>query len=77
MNNIARMRWQLLRLGLGYDIRREFSTTDPRFYRWTQWIFLQIFNSWVDDQTGTARPIDDLIGEYASGQRPVPGARRG
>jgi len=43
--NIDTMRRQLLRLGLGYDTRRELATTDPRFYRWTQWIFLQIWGS--------------------------------
>ena len=58
-NNIDYMRWQLLRLGIGYDIRREFATTDPRFYRWTQWIFLQLFNSWFDEARQRARPISE------------------
>jgi len=44
--NIERYRGQLRRLGLAYDDRRTFSTTDPDYYRWTQWIFLQVFNSW-------------------------------
>jgi leucyl-tRNA synthetase len=74
--NVDNMRRQLRRLGMGYDNRRSIETTDPAFYRWTQWIFLQIFNSWVDERTGTARPIDDLVAEYSSGQRPVPGRRR-
>jgi leucyl-tRNA synthetase len=65
------MRRQLRRLGLGHDSRRSIDTTDPRFYRWTQWIFLQIFNSWVDEQTGLARPIADLVAEYESGTRAV------
>ncbi len=73
--NTDNMRRQLRRLGLGHDMRRSIDTTDPAFYRWTQWIFLQIFNSWVDERTGRARPITDLIAEYASGQRPVPGGR--
>jgi leucyl-tRNA synthetase len=73
--NVDNMRRQLRRLGIGYDTRRSIETTDPAFYRWTQWIFLQIFNSWLDERTGTARHIDDLVAEYASGQRPVPGGR--
>ena len=52
-DNIANMRRQLRRLGLGHDMRRSVSTTDVHYYRWTQWIFLQIFNSWYDDD---ARP---------------------
>jgi leucyl-tRNA synthetase len=72
-NNIATMRGQLLRLGLGYDIRREFATTDPRFYRWTQWIFLQIFNSWFDEARQRARPISELVAEFEAGARPPAG----
>ena len=71
--NTDNMRQQLRRLGLGYDARRSVDTTDPGFYRWTQWIFLKIFGSWVDERTGRARPIADLIAEYESGQLPVPG----
>ena len=71
--NMAAMRRQLRRLGLGHDSRREIATTDVSFYRWTQWIFLQIFNSWVDERTGRARPITDLIAEFESGARPAPG----
>ncbi len=72
-NNIVNMREQLRRLGLGHDTRREVATADPSFYRWTQWIFLQIFNSWYDEAAGRARHISELVGELASGQRPVPG----
>jgi leucyl-tRNA synthetase len=68
-DNIAHMRWQLLRLGLGYDTRREFATSDPRFYRWTQWIFLQIFNSWFDSGQQRARPISELVAEFEAGTR--------
>ena len=67
--NIATMRGQLRRLGLGYDTRREIATTDPRFYRWTQWIFLQIFNSWFDAARQRARPVTELIAEFEAGTR--------
>ncbi len=46
--NIVNFRRQLGRLGLGHDARRSFSTTDVEFYKWTQWIFLQIYNAWFD-----------------------------
>ena len=46
--NIVNFRRQLGRLGLGHDSRRSFSTTDVDFYKWTQWIFLQIYNAWFD-----------------------------
>ena len=67
--NIDIMRRQLRRLGLGHDVRREIATTDPGFYRWTQWIFLQIFNSWFDEDQDRARPIAELIAEFESGTR--------
>ncbi len=73
--NSDNMRAQLRRLGMGYDPRRSVETTDPGYYRWTQWIFKQIFNSWVDERTGLARPIEDLVAEYSSGQRAVPDGR--
>ncbi len=60
-NNIAIMRRQLRALGLGYDSRRGVSTIDVQYYRWTQWIFLQIFNSWYDFDADRARPIAELI----------------
>src|SRR6266851_66330 len=67
--NIAIMRRQLRRLGLGHDLRREFATTDPSYYKWTQWIFLKIFDSWFDSDTGRARPIRELVAEFESGIR--------
>ena len=73
--NIGNMRRQLRRLGLGHDSRREISTTDPGYYRWTQWIFLQIFNSWCDERTGRARPIAELAAEFEVGQRGAPDGR--
>jgi leucyl-tRNA synthetase len=67
--NIDNIRGQLLRLGLGYDTRREFATSDPEFYRWTQWIFLQIFGSWFDEEQQRARPVAELIAEFETGTR--------
>ena len=67
--NIDNMRRQLRRLGLMHDPRREISTADPKYYRWTQWIFLNIFNSWCDPDSGRARPIDELIKEFEQGTR--------
>ena len=75
--NTDNMRRQLRRLGLGHDARRSIDTTDPGFYRWTQWIFLQIFGSWVDERTGRARPIADLVAEYESGAACGPLDREG
>ncbi|WP_025738200.1 leucine--tRNA ligase [Mycobacterium genavense] len=67
--NIVNFRRQLGRLGLGHDSRRTFSTTDVDFYKWTQWIFLQIYNAWFDTAAGKARPIAELIAEFDSGAR--------
>ena len=58
--NINNMRKQLKRLGLGHDPRRSISTTDLDYYKWTQWIFLQLFNSWYDTDLQRARPIKEL-----------------
>lgn len=68
-NNIEIMSRQLQTLGLGHDSRRSIATTDEDFYRWTQWIFLQIFNSWYDEDQDKARPIDELIAEFEDGSR--------
>ncbi|WP_433529191.1 leucine--tRNA ligase [Micromonospora sp. CA-263727] len=73
--NIDRYRAQLRRLGLAHDQRRSVATIDTDFYRWTQWIFLQIFNSWYDGEAGRARPIGELIAEFAGGTRRTPDGR--
>ncbi|ABW10287.1 leucyl-tRNA synthetase [Parafrankia sp. EAN1pec] len=71
--NIANMRRQLSRLGLGHDTRREIATTDTAYYRWTQWIFLKIFDSWYDEAAGRARPISELVEELDAGHRAATG----
>jgi len=69
INNMER---QLGRLGLAHDKRRAVATTDVEFYRWTQWIFLQIFNAWFDPAQQKARPIAELHPLLESGEVTVP-----
>ena len=72
--NIEAIRAQLRRLGVDHDDRRSFATIDPGYYKWTQWIFLQIFGSWFDEDAGKARPIEELVAELDAGTRePAPG----
>jgi len=59
--NIARYREQLDNIGFCYDWDREVRTSDPKYYKWTQWIFLQLFHSWYDRSSAKARPINDLV----------------
>jgi leucyl-tRNA synthetase len=59
--NINNFRKQIQSLGLSYDWDREVDTTDPTYFRWTQWIFLQLFNSYFDPQLNKAMPIKHLI----------------
>ncbi|WP_181786565.1 leucine--tRNA ligase [Mycobacterium shimoidei] len=73
--NIVNFRRQLGRLGFGHDARRSFSTTDVEFYKWTQWIFLQIYNAWFDVDANKARPIAELIAEFESGARTLDDGR--
>ena len=79
---VGNFRRQLKTLGFSYDWDREVDTTDPKYYRWTQWIFLQIWDSWYDHEQGKARPIaelpipdgvkaagDEAVREYRDGRR--------
>ncbi|MEE1774291.1 leucine--tRNA ligase [Streptomyces sp. JV185] len=74
-SNIENMTAQLRRLGLGHDKRRSFATIESEYYKWTQWIFLQIFNSWYDTEADRARPIAELVAQFESGARPAPDGR--
>lgn len=77
--NMEVYRGQLRRLGMGHEKRRSFATIDPDYYRWTQWIFTQIYQSWYDESApradgslGKARPIETLIEQFESGERSTP-----
>ncbi|MBI3004371.1 MAG: leucine--tRNA ligase [Ignavibacteriales bacterium] len=63
--NISTFRRQIKLLGLSYDWSREVNTTDPAYYKWTQWIFLKLYNSWYDRRVEKARPIETLEDELA------------
>ena len=62
--NVARYREQLDRIGFSYDWDREFRTCDPEYYKWTQWAFLQMFDSYYDNRLGKARPISELVAAF-------------
>ncbi len=64
---IETFRRQLKRFGFSYDWGREFATIDEDYYRWTQWIFVKIYNSWYDEEEARCRPIDELIGLLEGG----------
>ena len=59
--NIARYREQLDKIGFSFDWSREVQTSDPKYYKWTQWIFLQLFNHWYDNRAKMAKPIEELV----------------
>ena len=66
-NNIARYRQQMDRIGFSYDWSREVRTCDPGYYKWTQWAFLQMFDSWYDNVQQKARPVAELEAAFAQG----------
>ena len=59
--NIKRYKQQMDNIGFCYDWSREVRTSDPKYYKWTQWIFLELFHSWYDRKIGKARPTSELI----------------
>src|ERR1700722_18399985 len=58
--NIATFRRQIQSLGFSYDWEREVDTTDPEYFKWTQWIFLKLYNSWYNPKTNRGEPIAEL-----------------
>ena len=64
--NIARYREQLDKIGFSFDWEREVRTSDPSYYKWTQWAFLQMFDHWYDQQQQCARPIEELKAHLAA-----------
>jgi leucyl-tRNA synthetase len=75
-DNIANFRRQLDNIGFSYDWSRSFRTSDPDYYKWTQWIFLQLFDSWYDRKAGRARSIPELetlFGKDGNAAHPCPG----
>jgi len=66
--NIDNMRRQIKALGFSYDWDREVDTTDPKYYKWTQWIFLKLFNSYFDKIEQKAKPISELIKKLEAGK---------
>ncbi len=66
-DNVARYREQLDRIGFSFDWDREFRTSDPDYYKWTQWAFLRMFGSWYDNKAQKARPIEELVKAFEEG----------
>lgn len=74
--NIERYIEQLKNIGFAYDWDRQVNTSDPGYYRWTQWIFTKLFNHWYDTEAGKARPVGELEALFeAGGDRGVPAFR--
>ena len=67
--NVANFKKQLQAIGFGYDWQREVNTTDPGYFKWTQWIFVQLYNSWFNPATNKAEPISTYKGEDADSVR--------
>lgn len=63
-NNVTRYEEQLRKIGFSFDWSREVRTSDPSYYRWTQWIFIQFFHSWYNKATDKAEPIETLIAHF-------------
>ncbi len=62
--NIARYKDQMNKIGFSFDWDREIKTSDPEYYKWTQWIFIEIFNSWYNNNSNKAEKIETLIAEF-------------
>src|SRR5690606_17728092 len=62
--NISRYREQLDNIGLSFDWSREVRTSDPAYYRWTQWIFMQLFDAWYNKASDKAEPIRTLVAHF-------------
>lgn len=65
-NNITKYKQQLNNIGFAYDWNREIRTSDPEYYKWTQWIFKELFNSWYDNSENKAKPISDLVIKFST-----------
>jgi leucyl-tRNA synthetase len=63
-NNIKRYREQMDKIGFSYDWEREVRTSDPKYYKWTQWIFMQLFKSWYNYETDKAESVDQLVARF-------------
>ncbi len=75
--NIKNFRSQLDKIGFSFDWSREVNTSDPKYYKWTQWIFLQLFKSWFNRQTAKAEPIEtlqNLFKQSGNKEHPIPNA---
>jgi leucyl-tRNA synthetase len=62
--NVARYREQMDKIGFSYDWDREVKTCDPAYYKWTQWMFIQLYKYWYNIKTGKAEPVSELVGVF-------------